>query len=70
MLGLFNKGKTWFLSRLADSFLPKEGNTAHTAGLGFKFCHPHGVRDTFVIVDSEGMQAPLEISLRKPFLSN
>jgi hypothetical protein len=59
--GLYNKGKTWFLSRLGDITLP-QGFTVNTQGVSIKapqvLSNHH---NQMVLVDSEGRHAPVTI---------
>jgi hypothetical protein len=60
ILGNFNRGKTWFLSKLCGARLPEEGNAIHTFGLGWKCALPDLKGGSgFMAIDSEGMQTPI-----------
>ena len=58
VLGLFDKGKTFVLNRLAEIDLPS-GKKVSTKGLSFKHVDVEGTK--FVVLDSEGSYSPVRV---------
>lgn len=61
VLGMYNRGKTWFFNRLAGTTL-EAGMTTHTLGLSFK--EPKGfgfdaVKSRVLLLDTAGTMAPV-----------
>eukprot|EP00475_Leptophrys_vorax_P034863 TRINITY_DN5681_c0_g1_i1.p1 TRINITY_DN5681_c0_g1~~TRINITY_DN5681_c0_g1_i1.p1 ORF type:complete len:574 (-),score=150.91 TRINITY_DN5681_c0_g1_i1:105-1826(-) len=57
VVGLYNKGKTWFFNRLAETYLP-EGYDVTTEGLSFKKANS---LESVLLVDSVGRHSPVRV---------
>eukprot|EP00118_Oscarella_pearsei_P025605 m.308452 g.308452 ORF g.308452 m.308452 type:complete len:555 (+) comp44030_c0_seq1:601-2265(+) len=73
IMGNFNRGKTWFMSRLTGYPLPDQGLTKTTEGLSFKWvkdaitkspketAKPIEEMSGHVVIDSAGMHSPVNL---------
>ena len=70
ILGNFNRGKTWIMSRLCQCDLPDQGNTVKTEGLSLKWIEPSDESPVgYVIIDSAGINSPIDLLEGKVQLS-
>mmetsp|Transcript_39054 Transcript_39054/g.61820 ORF Transcript_39054/g.61820 Transcript_39054/m.61820 type:complete len:442 (-) Transcript_39054:378-1703(-) len=65
VIGLYNKGKTWFLSRLAGVTLPSMGEALETKGISIKTTQlTEGT--SIILLDTAGRQAPVNMISSDP----
>eukprot|EP00118_Oscarella_pearsei_P016588 m.159513 g.159513 ORF g.159513 m.159513 type:complete len:571 (+) comp38767_c0_seq16:5981-7693(+) len=64
VLGNFNRGKTWIMSRLVDYQLPGQGMTASTEGLSLKWAafNNAGSNRGHIVIDTAGINSPIHIN--------
>jgi len=58
VLGLYNRGKTFILNKLAQTKLP-EGFATHTAGISFMHPRNNPCSDSYMLVDIAGFGSPI-----------
>ena len=70
ILGQYNRGKTWIMSRLSNCQLAKEGMTVRTEGISLKWVETTGDKegdretDKFhhLVIDTAGFNTPITLS--------